>query len=356
MTSWRWADAHLLAWLLLVPVVAGTIIYLGRQKMKVLQKTIGEKVLPFLLGGISLKRHKIKIVLLTTALVPLILALGRPQFGETKENIKSLGVELMILFDVSQSMLAEDMSPSRIEFAKHEVMRFLDKVPGSKVGLVAFAGSAALISPITTDSSAMKMFIESLTTEAISTQGTEFKMAIEQAEGAFNRGGQTDDASAKVTRVILVVSDGEDQEPGAIEAAEKLTDKGVRIFAVAIGTEKGGPIPLRDPNGFLRGYKKNASGQVITTTSRGDVLKSLAQAGKGSFYTATFGGNYINNLVEDINKLEKTEFDTQTLVNYQERFQVFLLVGIILLMIELFMTLRRAQAGEWRGRFQPESR
>lgn len=355
MTSWRWADAHFLAWLLLVPLVAGTIVYLGRQKMKILQKTLGEKVLPYLLSGISMPRYKLKIILLTVSLVPLILALARPQFGETKENIKSLGVELMILFDVSQSMLAEDMSPSRLEFAKHEVIRFLDKVPGSKVGLVAFAGSAALISPITTDSSAMKMFLESLTTEAISTQGTEFKMALEQAEAAFNRGGQGDDPTAKVTRVILIVSDGEDQEPGALESAEKLTDKGVRVFSVAIGTEKGGPIPLRDPNGFLRGYKKNSAGQVVTTTSRGDVLKSLAQAGKGSFYTATFGGAYVDSLVEDINKLEKTEFDTQTMVNYQERFQLFLLIGIILLMIELFLTLRRPATNEWRGRFQAES-
>jgi Ca-activated chloride channel family protein len=324
--------------------------------MLVLQKSLGEKVLPFLISGISLPRLRIKLALLTLAMVPLVLALARPQFGESKENIKSLGIELMILFDVSQSMLAEDMSPSRLEFAKRELNRFLDKVPGSKIGLVAFAGSAALISPITTDSSAMKMFIESLSTEAISTQGTEFKMALEQAEVAYERGGQGDDPGAKVTRVILVVSDGEDQEPGALEAAEKLTAKGVRIFTIAIGTEKGGPIPLRDPNGFLRGYKKDSGGKQINTTSNGEVLKALAHAGQGSFYTAAFGGTYLNNLVEDINKLEKTEFDTQTLVNYQERYQAFLMIGILLLMVEMYLTIRRSQNNQWRGRFQAESK
>lgn len=355
MTSWRWADSHYLIWLILVPLIYFGVMALGRHKKKILQKNLGEKVLPYLLNGISMSRFHFKLILLTVGLVPLILALARPQFGETKENIKSLGVEVMILFDVSQSMLAEDVSPSRLEFAKHEVTRLIDKIPGSKVGLVAFAGSAALISPITTDSSAMKMFVESLTTEAISTQGTEFKKALEQAEAAFQRGGNGDDPSAKVTRVILIVSDGEDQEPGALEAAEKLTDKGVRVFSVSVGTEKGGQIPLRDPNGFLRGYKKNSSGQVITTTSKGEVLKSLAKSGKGSFYTATFGGTYLDNLVEDINKLEKTEFDSQTLVNYQERFQAFLLIAIILFLIEMFLTIRRPSKEEWRGRFQAES-
>lgn len=356
MTVWRWADAAYLFWLILAPSVYALIFVMGQRQMKALQKAIGQKVLPYLMNGISSRRVQIKTILLSLALVPLVLALARPQFGESKESIKSLGVELMVLFDVSQSMLAEDISPSRMEVAKREISRLLDKVPGSKVGLVAFAGSAALISPITTDASALKMFIESLSTDAISTQGTEFKMALEQAEAAFRRGGQTDDQSTKVTRVILIVSDGEDQEPGALEAAEKLTEKGVRVFAISVGTEKGGTIPLRDPNGFLRGYKKDASGQVITTTSRGDVLRSLAKAGKGSFYTATFGGQYIDNLVEDLNKLEKTEFDTETLVNYQERFQLFLLLGIALLILEMVVTVRRGQAQRWRGRFQAESK
>lgn len=353
MTSWRWSDPLYLSWLVLVPIFYFVALYLGRIKMKKIRTAFGEKMLPFLLSGYSMRTHQIKLILCALALIPLIIALARPQFGESKENVKSLGVEMILLFDVSQSMLTEDVSPSRLEFAKHEVVRLMDQVPGSKIGLVAFAGSAALISPITTDSSALKMFIESLTTEAISTQGTEFKMALEQAEDAFARGGQGDsDPNAKVTRVILVVSDGEDQEPGALEVAEKLANKGIRIFSVAVGTEKGGSIPLRDGNGFLRGYKKDSSGQVIVSTSKGQILKSLAQAGKGSFYTASFGGTYLKQLVEDINKLEKTEFDSQTLMTFQERYQGFLLVGLIILMIEMLLSIYRTKGGEWKGRFQ----
>lgn len=353
MTSvWRWSDPQYLFLLILIPFFYFFAVYWGRRKLKILQRNFGEKVLPFLMSGVSQNKFHFKLILLSLALVPLVLALARPQFGETKENIKSLGVELMVLFDVSQSMLAEDVSPSRLEFAKSEVIRFLDQVPGSKVGLVAFAGSAALISPITTDSSALKMFVESLTTESISTQGTEFKMALEQAEAAFERGGQGEDPSVKVTRVILIVSDGEDQEPGAITAAENLVTKGVRIFSVAVGTEKGGSIPLRDSNGFLRGYKKDSSGQVIISTSKGEILKSLAQAGKGSFYTASFGGTYLKQLVEDIDKLEKTEFDSKTLVNYQERYQLFLLFGILLVMLEVFISHKAPEYSLWRGRFQ----
>lgn len=353
---WRWANWAYLYWLFCVPVLYLALQFLNKKKMDLLRKTMGEKVLPYLLGGFSAGRQHFKLILVCGSLALALLAMARPQFGESKENVKSLGVEMMILFDVSQSMLTEDVSPSRLEVAKREMVRLLDKVPGSKVGLVAFAGSAALVSPISTDSSAIKMFVESLTTEAIATQGTEFKLALEQAEAAFNRGGEEDDTNSRVTRVILIVSDGEDQEPGAIEAAEKLTEKGVRIFSVAVGTEKGGQIPLRDANGFLRGMKKNASGQPIISTSRGDVLKSLAKAGKGSFYTASFGGTYLDNLVEDINKLEKTEFDSQTMVNYQERYQLFLLMGLILLFLDLFLSVQRPPGGEWRGRFQPESK
>lgn len=355
MTSWRWADPMYLSWLLLIPLIYALATLVGRRKMIKLRAAFGEKMLPFLTSGFSFRKHQIKLILCILSLVPLILALMRPQFGETKENIKSLGVEMILLFDVSQSMLAEDVSPSRLEFAKHEIMRLVDLIPGSKMGLVAFAGSAALISPITTDSSALKMFIESLTTEAISTQGTEFKMALEQAEDAFARGGQGDDPQSKVTRVILVVSDGEDQEPGTLELAEKLANQGIRIFSISVGTEKGGSIPLRDSNGFLRGYKKDSSGQVINTTSNGVVLKSLAQAGKGSFYTAAFGGSYMNQLVEDINKLEQTEFDSQTIVNFQERYQVFLLAGLLMLLVELLISVYQRPGADWKGRFQVKS-
>ncbi len=351
-TVWRWANPFYLSWLILVPLFYVLAQFWGRQKLKKLKAAFGQQVLPFLMSGLSEKKFQIKLVLLTLALIPLIVSLARPQFGESKENIKSLGVEMMLLFDVSQSMLAEDVSPSRLSFAKSEMVRLLDKIPGSKVGLVAFAGSAALISPITTDTSALKMFVESITTEAIANQGTEFKKALEQAEAAFQRGGQSESPEAKVTRVILIVSDGEDQEPGAIEEAEKLANQGVRIFSVAVGTDKGGSIPLRDNNGFLRGYKKDSSGQVIITTSKGDALKSLAQAGKGSFYTATFAGGYLDQLVEDIDKLEKTEFDSQTTVSYQERYQLFLLIGIIILFIEFLINVRAPLRTFWRGRFQ----
>lgn len=356
MTVWKWADSFYLYLLPGVPLGLYLLLQWSQRLRSKLEKVLGPKVFPFLTSSISFRKERIKLYLFVASLVPLLLALARPQFGETKENIKSLGVELMILFDVSQSMLAEDISPSRLEFAKREAIRFLDKIPGSKVGLVAFAGSAALISPITTDASALKMFIESLNTEAISTQGTEFKMALEQAESAFQRGGQEGDASSKVTRVVLILSDGEDQEPGALEAAEKMADKGVRIFSVAVGTEKGGPIPLRDPNGFLRGYKKNSAGEVVQTTSSGKILKSLAQAGKGSFFTGSFMGQYLDQLVEDINKLDKTEFDSQIMVNYQERYQIFLGFALLLLMIEFWLGFNKAPSREWRGRFESGSR
>jgi Ca-activated chloride channel family protein len=258
----------------------------------------------------------------------------------------------MILFDVSESMLAEDMAPSRIEFAKKEVNRVLDLLPGSKVGLVAFAGSAALVSPITTDASALKMFTEFLNTETVSTQGTDFKKALEEADLAFERGGQGTDPATRVTRVILIISDGEDHEEGALEVAKKIADKGVRIFAVAVGTEKGGAIPQRDINGILRGYKKTKEGQQIISTVNGNALKEIAQKGKGSFYFASFEGTYLKNLAADIDKLDKAEFDSELVTQFEERYQGFLFVGFLFAFFAILIKSRKSGANQWRGRFE----
>ena len=254
--------------------------------------------------------------------------------------------------DVSESMMAEDVRPNRLTEAKTDFSRMLDLMPGNKVGIVAFAGSATVLSPLSTDPAALKMYLDSLSTSSVSTQGTEFSRAIQEANDAFKRGGAQKDDTTKVTRVILIASDGEDHEQGALDAAKKLVDEGVRIFTLAYGTEKGAPIPERDAMGYLRGYKKDHQGQTVLTTVHGDFLKSLAEMGKGSFYHASYGGHHIENVVEDIGKLEKSEFDTQMAVQFEERFQIFIALGLILSVIEVFMGERRKDFRLWKGRFE----
>jgi Ca-activated chloride channel family protein len=285
----------------------------------------------------------------------MIVALARPQMGDSKQEIKAEGIELVFVVDVSDSMLAEDVRPNRLEQAKTELSKLIDLMPGNKIGIVAFAGSAAVMSPLTTDPSSLKMYLESLSPASVSSQGTNFQAAIEEAAEAFKRGGVDPDETVKVTRVILIASDGEDHEPGAVAAAEKLTKEGTRIFSLAYGTEKGAPIPVRDAMGFMRGYKKDKAGQTVLTTVKGDALQALAEAGKGSFYHASFGGSHLQKIVSDIDKLEKTQFESEIATQYDERFQIFVFLAIMIALFEILLGERAPLSRIWKGRFEVSS-
>lgn len=339
-------------YLLLIPfiIVIGWIF--NRMNKKKMQKAIGERLYPFLSSSVSSKKRSIKTILQVLVVFFFVLALARPQLGQSMQEVKSEGVEIVFAVDVSESMMAEDVKPSRLDQVKAELSRLVDLMPGNKVGIVAFAGSAALISPLTNDPASVKMFLESLAPNSVSSQGTNFQEALKISKDAFERGGVSTDDQVKVTRVILIASDGEDHEPGALEAAKKYTDEGVRIFTLAYGTEKGGAIPVRDGMGFLKGYKKDRGGQTILTTVKGDELRALAQAGQGSFYFASFGGNQVKLLMEDINKLEKAQFETSMATQYDERFQIVLLIGIICGLLELFLGERRSSFRFWKGRYE----
>lgn len=343
-------QAFQLFWIL--PVFAFVFWLSARQAAKRMRSSFGTKLTPVLTASVSTRKRVGKSLLGALALICMILALARPQAGQSTQEIKSAGVEMMILVDVSESMMAEDLKPNRLEQAKIELGRIIERLPGHKIGIIAFAGSAALLSPLTTDPNALKMYLDSLSPLSVSSQGTDFAAALDEAEAAFKRGGQGDDPTTRVTRVILVASDGEDQEPGALEAAKKLTNEGVRIFTLAYGTEAGAPIPQRDSLGFLKGYKKDSSGKEVMTKVGGGALKGLADAGKGSFYHAAFGGSHVNEIVEDINRLDKTEFESQMVTQYDEKFQIFLWLAFVLACLEIVMGERQRSGRLWRGRFE----
>ncbi|MBK7843302.1 MAG: VWA domain-containing protein [Bdellovibrionales bacterium] len=352
MSEYRFADPAALQLLWLLPVFFVFSIYLTRAQTRKIAKALGSKLAPFLTSSVSTLRRRWKLVLELSAIGCFIFALARPQAGQSRQKVKSEGIEIVILFDVSNSMESEDVKPSRLELAKKEVGRLLDLMSGDRVGLIAFASSAVVLSPVSTDLSAIKMFVESLSPKSVSTQGTEFAKALREAKDAFRRGGIEADEDSSVTRAILIVSDGEDQEPGALKVAKELADEGIRIFSLGVGTEKGGPIPLRDEFGNLRGYRKDQSGKVILTQTKGTPLKELAREGKGSFYHATFGGNAPRALYEDIQKLEKSQFGSAIVTNYDEKYQGFLVAGLIFLLIELAISERRRSGRIWKGRFE----
>lgn len=350
--NFRFENPQAFIFLWMLPVLWVLAFATARWARRKLEKSLGSRLSPFLTRSVSAKKRKWKWVLRSAAVFCVVIALARPQVGESKEEIRSEGVEILLAVDVSDSMMAEDVRPNRLEQAKIELSKLMDLMPGNKTGVIAFAGSAALLSPLTNDPAAVKMYIDSLTTESVSAQGTCFECALSAAADAFERGGASEDESVKVTRVVLIASDGEDQEQGALDAAKKLTDKGIRIFTMAYGTEKGGTIPVRDGMGYLRGYKKDRSGQTVLSQVRGDFLRELAGAGQGTFTYASFGSDHIKGIVDDLNKLEKTQFETQIATQYDERFQWILFFGLVLALTEMILGERRLGFRLWKGRFE----
>ncbi|MES3037628.1 MAG: VWA domain-containing protein [Bdellovibrionota bacterium] len=347
----RWAQPEMFMWLIMLPALFVAMWWVGRHRTKILSKVLSTRLSGFLTQSVSPGKRKLKSLFLILGLFFIILSMARPQMGSKKQKIKSEGLEIILAIDVSESMLAEDLRPSRLELAKRELSRLVDLIPGYKIGVVGFAGSAALLSPLTNDPSAVKMYLESLDTNAVSSQGTNFESALGSASDAFNRGGVTTDSTTKVSRVILIASDGEDHEPGAIKKAEELSKQGMRIFTVAFGTERGGAIPVRDQMGNLKGYKKDQKGETILTVVKGDALKKLAEIGKGSFYFAQLGGNYLKNIVEDFGQLQKAEYDSEMSVQYNEVYQTFLVIGLFFLCLELLISEIKNPFRIWRGRF-----
>lgn len=348
----RFENPQAFLWLWALPVLWLLSWFATRWAARALSNALGKRLTPFLSRSVSAKKRFWKGVLQSLALVCFIVALARPQVGESKQEIRSEGLEIILAVDVSESMMAEDVKPNRLEQVKVELSRLVDLMPGNKTGVLAFAGSAALLSPLTNDPAAVKMYLDSLSPNSVSAQGTCFECALSAAADAFERGGVSTDDSVKVTRVVLIASDGEDHEPGALETAKKLVDKGIRIFTMAYGTEKGGTIPVRDGMGYLRGYKKDRSGQTILSQVHGDFLRELAGAGKGTFTFASFGSDHIKGIVEDLNKLEKAQFETQIATQYDERFQWVLFAGLLFALADLMLGERRGGFRLWKGRFE----
>lgn len=355
----RWGNS--VAFYYLGFVAALVILFFIFEKLSAqrLANKLGKKVAPFLTQSVSYSKRRWQILFQCLGLTFIIIALARPQMGISQQEIRSEGIELLILADVSESMKAEDVRPSRLAQMKIELGKLLDLMPGNKVGIIAFAGSSSLLCPLTTDPNALKMYIDSLDTDSVSTQGTNFEIALSYAKEAFEKGGVTQDQPTKTTRVILIVSDGEDQEKGALEAAQKLAENQIRIFTMAYGTAKGAGIPVRDRAGVMTGFKKDRSGQTIVTEVKGDFLQQLANTGQGKFYFAQFDGNHLKQFVNDLGKLEKSQFQSTMATQYDEKFMFPLLLGFIFLVISLFISDRKKLSGksasDWKGRYEVPS-
>ena len=306
-------------------VLAPIAIYLLKNRFKELLKY-------FDVSKININKKIVSITLIAVAFVALTIALMRPQGGFTQKKSKSLGVEVVILVDVSKSMLAEDIKPSRLEFVKNEISYLLSSGAITRASLIAFAGSSAVLSPLTADLSAIEINLESLSPDSVGVQGTNFKSALMQARNSFFNGGLSSGEGESLSRVLLLFSDGEDHQEGAIKEAKELKDLGVVIQSVLVGTEQGSAIPLFNNFGNRVGYVRDKSGEAITTKAKPEFLKTLAKETDGSFYHFVYGHAGADSLISNIKNMEQSKLNIGSIVSYTEYYQIMLLLAFLILL------------------------
>lgn len=274
--------------------------------------------------------HRIRLILSALALLFLILALARPQWGEEKRKIQRKGVDIIFMLDTSLSMLSEDIKPSRFEKSKIEIRNIIKKLKGDRIGMVAFAGSGFLQSPLTLDYSAFFLFLDAIKVGYIPDPGTSLDRAIRLAVRSFPE-------KENKYKAVILFSDGEDQEGGIEAALEEAKKSGVRIYTIGTGTAQGEPIPLKDENRKRTGFKKDRSGQIVITKLNQDLLKTVAQETGGIYLPSTPSEEEIDILMRHMQSLGKKEFKEKTITEREDHFQVFLLIGFLFLVFEMLV-------------------
>jgi Ca-activated chloride channel family protein len=256
--------------------------------------------------------------LLGLGLFFLLVAAAGPQCGERTELVKRTGIDLVIALDASNSMLARDVKPSRIERAKLEVTALLDRLNGDRIGLVVFAGDAFIQCPLTTDYAAARLFLRAVEPVSMATQGTAIADALYEAREVLEGGGR-----GEAGKAVLLITDGEDQRGDAIAAASALADAGIRIFAVAVGGTEGEPIPLLDREGNLTGYKKDKEGRTVLTRTDVAGLRDLTARGNGLLLTASGADLGVLKFLPELEKIQKGELESRLTVQYDDKYPWF---------------------------------
>lgn len=326
----RFADPAYLYLLLILPFLVAFYLYSNYSRRKKIRQFGDPELLARLMPDVSKYRPDVKFWLIWVALGVSIFLLARPQFGSKMETVKRKGVEVVIALDISNSMLAQDVTPSRLEKAKKLISRLVDEFENDKVGLVVFAGDAFTQLPITSDYISAKMFLETISPALIATQGTAIGKALEVSMRSFtpNKG---------VGRAIVMITDGENHEGGATEAAKRAAEKGIRVFMLGIGSPEGAPIPLEGTNQ----YRKDGEGNVIITKLNEVMCQEIAKAGDGMYIRVDNSNSAQRALNEEINKMSKSDVESKIYTEFDEQFQAIAWVVLLLLIIEILILERK---------------
>ena len=281
----------------------------------------------------SIFKSVLKMLVLCLVFFCLAIALVNPKIGTKLETVKREGVDIVFAVDVSKSMLAEDIAPNRLEKSKHLVTQIINNLASDRVGIIAYAGKAFPQLPITTDYSSAKMFLQSMNTDMLSSQGTAINEAIKLARTYYDDDEQTN-------RVLIIISDGEDHSNVAANVAEEAADEGIRIFTIGVGDIKGGPIPEKR-NGIILNYKKDNNGETVITRLDEETLKNIATEANGAYINGSNTNKVVEEIRDILNKMDKKEFEAKQFADFESQFQWFLGAAIFFLFIDIFLLERK---------------
>ena len=323
---WFWLLLILLGMFL---VFLWTQLWKKRTKRKFSDLTLLERLSP----DQSAFKSVLKFITLSLSFICLIIALVNPKIGTSLQTVKREGVDIVFAIDVSKSMLAEDIAPSRLEKAKQLTTQIINNLVSDRVGIIAYAAKAVPQLPITTDYSSAKMFLQNLNTEMLSSQGTAIDEAIQLSRSYYNDEEQTN-------RVLVIISDGEDHNDLSLEVAEAAAEEGIKIFTIGVGTEKGGPIPLKR-NGIVMSYKKDQNGATVITKLNTNTLSEIAKEANGTYVDGKNTNDVIETIGDILNKMDKKEFEAKEFAEFEDQFQWFLGLGLFFLILDILFLERK---------------
>jgi Ca-activated chloride channel family protein len=317
-------------YLLIIPVLIGIgYLYLRIDRKRRLNKFAGSNLINSLIPQSSKYKPWIRFALYFLAMIILVLGLANPQIGTKVSEAKRQGIDIVILLDISNSMKSEDIKPSRLERAKQTISRLIDKMESDRVGIVVFAGDAFVQLPLTTDYAAAKLFMSVIEPDLITLQGTAIGKAIDVALENFK-------TQVNVKKAMLIFSDGENHEDDAVASASEAAKQGYIIHTIGMGTLNGGPVPISTDNGYL----KDLTGSIVTSRLNPEMLQQIANAGNGKLIMSGGEDADISKLIDNLAGLEKREYKSALITDYEDRFQFVFSLALLLLVFELFLSDR----------------
>lgn len=322
----RFATPEYLYLLVLVPLLLLVYLYSNYRRRKRLKEYGDADLLKELMPDVSAYRPNVKFWLSTIALALLVVVLARPQFGSKMESVTRQGIEVVIALDISNSMLAEDIAPNRLEKSKKIISKLIDKFENDKIGLIVFAGDAFVQLPITNDFVSAKMFMETISPALITRQGTDIGAAINLAMKSFT-------PEKEVGKAVIVITDGENHEGGAEEAARAAVEKGMSVYILGIGSPDGAPIPTEGSND----YRRDKNGNVIVTKLNEEMSQNIAKAGNGAYIRVDNTNNAQKLLEKELDKLAKADVTTEVYTDYDEQFHFVALLVLLFLVMDILI-------------------